>query len=137
MIERLDTRRTQNAFWNFKPGLTLRFLGALRSSPHPALQSVGLQHGERMDKLDMILRQQVERSSTPRDNGTEIRTAVTSAEANSETQPWVTLGFFGRTGRSESLARLTAERLSVGKHPVELGCYRRGRLRAFATTQHK
>jgi len=95
MVDRRGTRRTQNAFWNFKAGLTLRFFDALRNSPNPSLRSVALRHGERMERLEMILRQQIESSITPRENGIEIRTAVSSAETNSETQPWVMLGLFG------------------------------------------
>jgi hypothetical protein len=95
MIDRRGTRRTQNAFWNFKAGLTLRFFDALRDSPNPSLRSVALRHGERMERLEMILRQQLERSITPRENGVEIRTSVSSGETNSETQPWVMLGLFG------------------------------------------
>ena len=95
MVDRRGTRSTQNAFWNFKAGLTLRFFDALRNSPNPSLRSVALRHGERMERLEMILRQQIESSITPRENGIEIRTAVSSAETNSETQPWVMLGLFG------------------------------------------
>jgi hypothetical protein len=95
LVDRLGTRRTQNAFWNFKAGLTLRFFDALRNSPNPSLRSVALRHGERMGRLDMILRQQIARSITQRDDGVEIRTAVSSTETNSETQPWVMLGLFG------------------------------------------
>lgn len=95
MVDRRGTRRTQNAFWNFKAGLTLRFFDALRNSPNPSLRSLALGHGERMERLDMILRQQIERSIIPRENGIEIRTAVSSGETNSETQPWVMLGLFG------------------------------------------
>jgi hypothetical protein len=95
MIDRRGTHRTQNAFWNFKAGLTLRFFSALRSSPHPALQSVAARHGDRMARLEMILRRQIASSITRREDGLEIRTAVTSGETNSETQPWVMLGLFG------------------------------------------
>jgi hypothetical protein len=95
MGDRLGKKRTQNAFWNFKAGLTLRLFDALRNSPNPLLRSVALRHGDRMERLDMILRQQIARSITPRDDGIEIRTAVSSGETNSETQPWVMLGLFG------------------------------------------
>jgi hypothetical protein len=95
MIDRLGTRRTENAFWNFKAGLTLRFLAALRSSPHPALQSITTRHRERIARLEMILRQQIASSITQQEDGLEIRTAVSSGETNSETQPWVMLGLFG------------------------------------------
>jgi len=95
MVDRLGTGRTQNAFWNFKAGLTLRFFGALRNSPSPALQSLALRHGERLERLEMILRRQIERSVSEREDSVEIRTAVSSGETNSETQPWVMLGLFG------------------------------------------
>ncbi len=95
MVDRLGTNRTQNAIWNFKAGMTLRFLGALRNSPNPSLRSIAARHGERMERLEKILRRQIERSITQRQDGVEIRTAVSSGETNSETQPWVMLGLFG------------------------------------------
>jgi hypothetical protein len=95
MVDRRGTRRTQNAFWNFKAGMTLRFLGALRNSPNPSLQSLALRHGGRLERLETILRQQIARSITQREDSVEIRTAVSSGETNSETQPWVMLGLFG------------------------------------------
>jgi hypothetical protein len=95
MVDRRGTRRTQNAFWNFKAGLTLRFFDALRNSPNPSLRSVALRQAERLERLETILRRQIARSITKRENGVEIRTAVSSGETNSETQPWVMLGLFG------------------------------------------
>ena len=95
MVDRLGTRRTQNAFWNFKAGLTLRFLSALRNSPNPSLRSIAAVHSEKLERMEMILRQQIVRSITQREDGIEIRTAVSAGETNSETQPWVMLGLFG------------------------------------------
>jgi hypothetical protein len=95
MVDRLGIRRTENAFWNFKAGMTLRFFAALRRSPHPALQSIVARYRERMDLLDAVLRRQLERSITQREDSIEIRTAVSAGETNSETQPWVMLGLFG------------------------------------------
>jgi hypothetical protein len=95
MVDRRGTRRTQNAFWNFKAGMTLRFFGALRNSPNPALRSLAAGNGERIERLEMTLRQQIAASTTRREDGVEIRTAISSGETNSETQPWVMLGLFG------------------------------------------
>jgi hypothetical protein len=95
VVDRLGTRRTENAFWNFKAGMTLRFFAALRVSPHPSLRSIAARYGERMDLFESVLRRQVERSITQREDGIEVRTAVSAAETNSETQPWVMLGLFG------------------------------------------
>jgi hypothetical protein len=95
LVDRLGTRRTENAFWNFKAGMTLRFFAALRRSPHPALQSIVARYRERMDLFETVLRSQLERSITQTEEGIEIRTAVSAAETNSETQPWVMLGLFG------------------------------------------
>jgi hypothetical protein len=95
MVDRRGTRRTQNAFWNFKAELTLRFFDALRNSPNPSLRSVALRQAERLERLETILRRQIARSITERENGVEIRTAVSSGETNSEMQPWVMLGLFG------------------------------------------
>jgi hypothetical protein len=95
VVDRLGTRRTQNAFWNFKAGLTLRLLGALRNSPSPSLRSLVLRHGGQLERLETILRRQIARSITQLEDSVEIRTAVSSGETNSETQPWVMLGLFG------------------------------------------
>jgi hypothetical protein len=95
MIDRFGKRRTQNAFWNFKAGLTLRLFQALRNSPNPSLRSLVLRHGGQLERLETILRRQIARSITQLEDSVEIRTAVSSGETNSETQPWVMLGLFG------------------------------------------
>jgi hypothetical protein len=95
VVDRLGTRRTENAFWNFKAGMTLRFFAALRASPHPPLRLIAARYGERMDLFETVLRRQVERSITQREDGIEVRTAISATETNSETQPWVMLGLFG------------------------------------------
>jgi len=95
MVDRLGTRRTENASWNFKAGMTLRFFAALRRSSHPSLRSIAARHGGRIDLFEIILRRQLERSITQREESIEILTAVAAGETNSETQPWVMLGLFG------------------------------------------
>jgi hypothetical protein len=95
VVDRLGTRRTENAFWNFKAGMTLRFFAALRKSSHPSLRSIAARYGERMDLFETVLRRQVERSITQREDSIEVRTAISAGETNSETQPWVMLGLFG------------------------------------------
>ena len=95
MVDRFGVRRTENTFWNFKVGMTLRFFAALRNSPNPALRSVVAQDGERIELFDIVLRRQLEKSITQREDSIEIRTAVSATETNSETQPWVMLGLFG------------------------------------------
>jgi hypothetical protein len=95
VVDRLGTRRTENASWNFKAGMTLRFFAALRRSSRPSLRSIAARHGERMDLFEMVLRRQLERSITQAEESIEIRTAVSAGETNSETQPWVMLGLFG------------------------------------------
>ena len=95
MVDSRGISRTQNSFWNFKVGMTLRFFAALRNSPNPALRSIAARHGERMDLFEIVLRHQLERSITHAGESIEIRTAVSAGETNSETQPWVMLGLFG------------------------------------------
>jgi hypothetical protein len=95
IVDRLGTRRTENAFWNFKAGMTLRFFAALRGSSHPSMRSIVARHGERMDRFEIVLRCQLEKSIAQTEEGIEIRTAVSAGETNSETQPWVMLGLFG------------------------------------------
>jgi hypothetical protein len=95
IVDRLGARRTENASWNFKAGMTLRFFAALRRSSHPSLRAIAARHGERMDLFEIVLRRQLERSITQREESIEILTAVSAGETNSETQPWVMLGLFG------------------------------------------
>jgi hypothetical protein len=95
MIDDHGTRRSENAFWNFKVGMTLRFFNALRSATDPALQAIAARHCDRIELFEIILRRQLERSISERDDGIEIRTADAAAETNSETQPWVMLGLLG------------------------------------------
>ena len=95
MIDDHGIRRTENPFWNFKLGMTLRFLGALRSATDPALRAVAARHRDRIELFEIILRRQLERSISERDDGVEIRIAEVAGETNSETQPWVMLGLLG------------------------------------------
>jgi hypothetical protein len=95
MVDDHGTRRTENPFWNFKAGMTLRFFGALRTTPDRALEAVAARHRDRIELFEIILRRQLERSITERDDGVEIRCAEIAAETNSETQPWVMLGLLG------------------------------------------
>jgi len=95
MIDGNGNRHTENAFWNFKAGMTLRFFAALRKSPNPELQLVAGRQNERMDLFETILRRQLERSITEHESGIEFRTSAFSGETNSETQPWVMLGLVG------------------------------------------
>jgi hypothetical protein len=95
MIDDHGTRRNENPFWNFKVGMTLRFFNALRNATNPALQAVAARHRDRIELFEIILRRQLERSITERDDGIEIRIAETAAETNSETQPWVMMGLLG------------------------------------------
>ena len=95
MIDAHGNRAIENAFWNFKAGMTLRFLAALRNSPQPDLQAIVARHCERMDLFEFVLRRQLERSVTWHGDSVEIRTGMPANETNSETQPWVMLGLFG------------------------------------------
>lgn len=95
MIDDHGICRTENPFWNFKVGMTLRFFSALRNATDPALQAVAALHRDRIELFEMILRRQLERSISERDDGIEIRIAEVAAETNSETQPWVMTGLLG------------------------------------------
>jgi hypothetical protein len=95
MIDHHGTRRSENPFWNFKVGMTLRFFNALRKATDPALQAVAARHSDRIELFEIILRRQIERSISERDGGIEIRIAEIAAETNSETQPWVMTGLLG------------------------------------------
>jgi len=95
MVDDHGTHRSENPFWNFKVGMTLRFFGALRTTPDKALEAVAARHRDRIELFEIILRRQIERSITERGDGVEIRCAEIAAETNSETQPWVMLGLLG------------------------------------------
>lgn len=90
------TRHTSNGFWNYHAGLTLRFFTALRNASDPALQAIVARHHERMELFEIIMRRQIRRSITRRDDAVEIRSSILSTETNSETQPWATLGLLGQ-----------------------------------------
>jgi hypothetical protein len=85
----------QTGFWNFKAGLALRFFAALRQAPVAGLQAIAARHADRIALFEAILRQQLARSMTEREQCVEIRTSVLSGETNSETQPWAMLGLVG------------------------------------------
>jgi len=95
MIDEHGSRRSENSFWNFKAGMTLRFFNALRSATDPTLQAIANRHRDRIELFEIILRRQLERSISERDNGIEIRIAEIAGETNSETQPWVMTGLLG------------------------------------------
>jgi hypothetical protein len=95
MVDDHGTRRTENAFWNFKVGMTLRFFNALSNAADPALQAVAARHRDRIELFEIILRRQLERSISEQDYGVEVRCAEIATETNSETQPWVMLGLLG------------------------------------------
>ncbi len=95
MVDREGVRRTENGFWNFKVGLTLRFFAALRNANEPQLRAVAARHSERMELLETIMRRQLERSMTQYPDGVEIRCSALSGETNSESQPWIMLGLIG------------------------------------------
>jgi len=95
MIDDHGTQRSENPFWNFKVGMTLRFFNALRNASDPALRAVAARHCDRIELFEIILRRQLERSISERDDGIEIRIAEIATETNSETQPWVIMGLLG------------------------------------------
>ena len=95
MIDNHGICRTENPFWNFKVGMTLRFFSALRATTDPALQAVAARHRDRIELFERVLRWQLEKSISERDDGIEIRMAEIAGETNSETQPWVMLGLLG------------------------------------------
>jgi hypothetical protein len=95
MIDNHGTVRSENPFWNFKVGMTLRFFNALRNASDPVLQGVAARHRDRVDLFEIILRRQLERSISECYDGIAIRIAEVAAETNSETQPWAMLGLLG------------------------------------------
>jgi hypothetical protein len=95
MVDDRGICRTENPFWNFKVGMTLRFFSSLRTATDPDLRKVAARHRNRIELFEMVLRCQLERSISERDDGVEIGIAEIVAETNSETQPWVMLGLLG------------------------------------------
>jgi hypothetical protein len=95
MVDENGGRHCENAFWNFKAGITLRFFNALRGSEDAALRAVAARHQERMQLFETVIRRQLELSLAAHDDGIEIRCSLNSAETNSESQPWVMLGLVG------------------------------------------
>jgi hypothetical protein len=95
MVDEHGTRRTADAYWNFKIGMTLRFFRALREADQPQLREIAERHRDRMALMETVMRDQLRRSVTEHQDGVEIRCSVHAAETNSETQPWVMLGLLG------------------------------------------
>jgi hypothetical protein len=95
MIDDHGICHTENPFWNFKAGMTLRFFNALRNADNPTLQEVAARHRDRIELFEIILRRQLERSIAKRDDGVEVGIAEVASATNSETQPWVMLGLLG------------------------------------------
>jgi hypothetical protein len=95
MVDDQGTCRTQNPFWNFKVGITLRLFSALRKATDPALQAVAARHRDRIELFEIILRRQLDRSIAERDDGVEVGICDGVSAASSETQPWVMLGLLG------------------------------------------
>lgn len=95
MLDEHGVARTENAFWNFKAGLTLRFFAALHAADNLALRAIAAHHRERMALFEQILRRQIERTVTEHPDGVEIRCSVVSTGTNSESQPWAMLGLVG------------------------------------------
>lgn len=98
MIDEQGVAATENAFWNFKVGMTLRFVAALAASPDPGIQALAARHRKRLALLRDVMRRQLERSAIDRGDQFEITCCPlheTHAETNSETQPWVMLGLLG------------------------------------------
>jgi len=95
MIDDHGICHTENPFWNFKAGMTLRFFNALRNADDPTLQEVAARHRDRIELFEIILRRQLERSIAKRDDGVEVGIAEVASATNSETQPWVMLGLLG------------------------------------------
>jgi hypothetical protein len=91
-------RHSNNAFWNYHAGLTLRFFTALRASSDARLREAAVRHRSRIGLFEMIMRRQLEHSIFRQDGALEIRSSVLSTETNSETQPWAALGLFELAG---------------------------------------
>lgn len=91
-----NVRQTLNSFWNFTSGLSLRLFNALRVADHAGLRDVWSRHAQRIEAMELLMRNRIERSLRPRGSAIEILTSVLSGETNSETQPWVALGLTGR-----------------------------------------
>jgi hypothetical protein len=89
--------RLSNAYWNYQAALCLRLLRVLRLTADPRLLQVTQEkrHRQRLITMAALLRQQIDRSTTARDAGLEIRTGSWAPETNSETQPWAVLGLVG------------------------------------------
>lgn len=91
-------QRGANAYWNFCAGITLRLFKYLSQSQHQATREIFERHQFRMAVQRTLLQVQVLRSIRDRGGALEIKTAVLSAEGNSETQPWAALGIVEDSG---------------------------------------
>jgi hypothetical protein len=91
-------QRGANAYWNFCAGITLRLFKYLSQSQHQATKEIFDRHKFRIAAHRALLEVQILRSLRDRGGAIEIKTAILSAEGNSETQPWAALGLVEDSG---------------------------------------
>jgi hypothetical protein len=91
-------QRGANAYWNFCAGITLRLFKYLSQSQHQATREIFERHKFRIAVQQALLEVQILRSLRDRGGAIEIKTAILSAEGNSETQPWAALGLVEDSG---------------------------------------
>jgi hypothetical protein len=91
-------QRGANAYWNFCAGITLRLFKYLSQSQHQATKEIFDRHKFRIAFQRALLEIQILRSLRDRGGALEIKTAILSAEGNSETQPWAALGLVEDSG---------------------------------------
>jgi hypothetical protein len=91
-------QRGANAYWNFCAGITLRLFKYLSQSQHQATKEIFDRHKFRIAFQRALLEIQIWRSLRDRGGALEIKTAILSAEGNSETQPWAALGLVEDSG---------------------------------------
>ena len=79
-------------------GITLRLFKYLSQSQHQATKEIFDRHKFRIAFQRALLEIQIWRSLRDRGGALEIKTAILSAEGNSETQPWAALGLVEDSG---------------------------------------
>ena len=79
-------------FWNFKLGMVMRALQAVRNAAASGVIAASAQERERLRQRLELAQCLIDESIREQGDGLEVLTSRIAGETNSETQPWVALG---------------------------------------------
>src|SRR5262249_32936057 len=93
MLVRDESGDQDTGFWNFKLGLALRAFNAIYQMQELGALSLDQNTLDHLELLTLFARHAIKHSMRSKNGQTEALTSAKASETNSETQPWVALGF--------------------------------------------